>query len=72
MKAHIQPNICWSYSIVQGMAYLALMNIMQGNLAEWNIMVGENYVVKISDLGLSKVILYHNGFYKVTQQNWIP
>lgn len=62
----------WSYSIAQGMAYLARMKIMHGDLAARNIMVGENYVAKISDFGLSKVIPYYNEDYKKTQRKLIP
>ena len=35
-------------------------------------MVGENYVAKISDFGLSKIIPYYNEDYKKTQRKLIP
>ena len=61
----------WSYSITQGMAYLAKMNVMHRDLASWNIMLGGNFVAKIADFGLAKIISCYNGVYKKTQQNWI-
>ena len=64
--------LTWSHSIAQGMAYLAKMKIMHGDLAARNIMVGENYIAKISDFGLSKVIPYYNEDYKKTQRKLIP
>jgi len=61
----------WSYSIAQGMEYLASKKIMHGDLAARNILVGENYVAKISDFGLSKM-MYYNQDYKKTQRRLIP
>ena len=50
----------WCYDIAAGMAYLAKKNVMHGDLAARNIMVGENQTAKISDFGLSKIIPYYN------------
>jgi len=61
----------WSYSIAQGLEYLASKNIMHGDLAARNILVGENFVAKISDFGLSKM-MYYNQDYKKTQRRLIP
>eukprot|EP00092_Neocalanus_flemingeri_P022472 GFUD01024372.1.p1 GENE.GFUD01024372.1~~GFUD01024372.1.p1 ORF type:complete len:834 (+),score=161.88 GFUD01024372.1:431-2932(+) len=61
----------WSYSIAKGLEYLASKNIMHGDLAARNILVGENFVAKISDFGLSKM-MYYNQDYKKTQRRLIP
>ena len=47
------------------------MSIMHGDLAARNILVGENYVAKISDFGLSKM-MYYNEDYKKTERKLIP
>ena len=61
----------WSYSIAKGLEYLSSMSIMHGDLAARNILVGENYVAKISDFGLSKM-MYYNEDYKKTERKLIP
>ena len=47
MTAHTRLDSCWSYAIAQGMAYLAKMNVMYGDIAAQNVIVGENYVAEI-------------------------
>jgi len=61
----------WSYSIAQGLEYLQSKRIMHGDLAARNILVGENFVAKISDFGLSKM-MYYNQDYKKTKRRFIP
>merc|ERR1719334_2827357 len=61
----------WAHQVAQGMAYLASRKIMHGDLAARNILVGENYVAKISDFGLSK-LMYYNQDYKKTTRRLIP
>jgi len=61
----------WSYSIAKGLEYLTSKKIMHGDLAARNILVGENFVAKISDFGLSKM-MYYNQDYKKTQRRLIP
>ena len=51
----------WSHSIAKGMEFLSEMNIMHGDLAARNILVGPNYTAKISDFGLAKHINYTRG-----------
>ena len=51
----------WAYSIARGMEYLAGRKIMHGDLAARNVLVGEHYVAKISDFGLSKMMYYNQG-----------
>jgi len=53
------------------MTYLASRKIMHGDLAARNILVGENFVAKISDFGLSK-FMYYNQDYKKTTRRLIP
>ena len=56
-----QLLLTWSYSIARGLEYLVSASIMHGDLAARNILVGENYVAKISDFGLSKMMYYNEG-----------
>jgi len=63
--------LTWSYSIASGMEYLASKNIMHGDLAARNILIGENYSAKISDFGLSKM-MYYNEDYRKTKRRLIP
>merc|ERR1719410_49497 len=59
-----QLLLTWSYSIARGLEYLVSASIMHGDLAARNILVGENYVAKISDFGLSKMMYYNEGYKK--------
>lgn len=61
----------WSHQVASGMTYLASRKIMHGDLAARNILVGENFVAKISDFGLSK-FMYYNQDYKKTTRRLIP
>ena len=58
--------LTWSYSIARGLEYLSSKQIMHGDLAARNILVAENYVAKISDFGLSKMMYYNQG------KNFLP
>jgi len=61
----------WAYSIACGMDYLASKQVMHGDLAARNVLVGDNYSAKITDFGLSKLMYYNQG-YKKTERNRIP
>ena len=51
----------WAHGIAKGMEYLASKRIMHGDLAARNVLVAENYVAKITDFGLSKMMYYNEG-----------
>eukprot|EP00088_Acartia_fossae_P050176 TRINITY_DN5601_c0_g1_i5.p1 TRINITY_DN5601_c0_g1~~TRINITY_DN5601_c0_g1_i5.p1 ORF type:complete len:795 (-),score=131.06 TRINITY_DN5601_c0_g1_i5:601-2784(-) len=63
--------LTWSYSIACGMDYLVLKNIMHGDLAARNVLIGDNYSAKICDFGLSKM-MYYNEDYRKTERRKIP
>jgi hypothetical protein len=63
--------LSWCYSISKGMEYLESKNIMHGDLAARNVLVGEHFVAKISDFGLSKQ-MYYNQDYKKSNRRLIP
>ena len=54
----------WSHGIARGLDYLTSASIMHGDLAARNVLIGENYVAKISDFGLSKMMYYNTGIYE--------
>lgn len=61
----------WSHSIAKGMEYLSSKRIMHGDLAARNILIGDNYVAKVSDFGLSKTF-YDNIRYKKQARQDVP
>ena len=66
----------WSRSISKGMEYLSSKNIMHGDLAARNILIGnfnhdEQYLAKICDFGLSKAF-YDQTSYEKEDRNKIP
>jgi len=77
LPGHHESEFCgdllwsWSHDVACGMTYLAGRGIMHGDLAARNILVGESYVAKISDFGLSKAMYYNQG-YKKTARKLIP
>lgn len=44
----------WSYQIASGMHYLTSRNILHNDLAARNVLLCEDYAVKISDFGLAR------------------
>ena len=63
--------LTWSYSIARGLEYLSSKQIMHGDLAARNILVAENYVAKISDFGLSKMMYYNQGKQYLTKFSFV-
>ena len=68
--------IKWSHSISKGMEYLSSKNIMHGDLAARNILIGnfnqdEQYLAKICDFGLSKAF-YDQTSYEKQDRNKVP
>ena len=53
--------LTWSHSIARALDYLSSLQIMHGDLAARNVLVAENYVAKITDFGLSKMMYYNEG-----------
>ena len=68
--------IKWSHSISKGMEYLSSKNIMHGDLAARNILIGnfnhdEQYLAKICDFGLAKAF-YDQTSYEKEDRNQVP
>jgi len=61
----------WSHSIAKGMEYLSSKRIMHGDLAARNILIGDNYVAKVADFGLSKTF-YDNIRYRKQERPFVP
>ena len=57
--------------IADGMAYLARHNFIHRDLATRNVLVGDNYTVKLSDFGLSRN-LYESAYYVVKGRAKMP
>lgn len=55
--------VCWSYQIARGMDYLASKNVVHGDLAARNVLLSDNNIVKICDLGMARS-LYKNESHK--------
>lgn len=60
--------LCWSFQIGRGMQHLVSRKVLHGDLAARNILLCENFVVKICDFGLSQSI-YQNVNYVKKQGN---
>lgn len=54
------PILCnYSLQIAKGMAYLASRSVVHRDLSARNILVGENYEMKIADFGLTRIVDYY-------------
>ncbi|XP_074651566.1 high affinity nerve growth factor receptor-like [Tubulanus polymorphus] len=60
-----------SWQIAEGMNYLASQHFVHRDLATRNCLVGENFIVKIGDFGMSRDI-YSADYYKVGGQTMLP
>ena len=62
----------WGYEIAKGMEYLSSKNVMHGDLAARNILIGGDFIAKIADFGLSKTFYNKNYKYKKRKRTDVP
>ena len=74
----LQPNqlpvsilLYMAVQIASGMRYLASLKYVHRDLATRNCLVGQNFVVKISDFGMSRS-LYESSYYRVKGRAMLP
>ena len=74
----LEPNqlpisilIYMTVQIASGMRYLASLRYVHRDLATRNCLVGQNFVVKISDFGMSRS-LYESSYYRVKGRAMLP
>ena len=75
---HNRLLLTWSYDIAKGMEYLTTKNVMHGDLAARNILIGsaktfngQVLVAKVADFGMSKQ-LYENSYYRKVERHHVP
>lgn len=56
--------LCWSFQIGRGMQHLVSRKVLHGDLAARNILLCDNFVVKICDFGLSQSIYQNVNYVK--------
>lgn len=54
--------VCWSFQIARGMDYLSSRHVLHGDLAARNILLCENFIVKICDFGLAKNLYNYQNY----------
>ena len=63
--------IFMSLQIASGMRYLASLNFVHRDIASRNCLVGQNYIVKIADFGMSRK-LYDRNYYRIEGKAVLP
>ncbi len=70
-QLQVSTLLYMSVQIASGMKYLASLKYVHRDLASRNCLVGQNFIVKISDFGMSRN-LYESVYYRVKGRAMLP